>query len=256
MHQAYLLVAHGSRDPRPQRALKALAQALDPGQAPVYTALLECHPQPLHEQILELAFLLSTQKYQRLVVLPLFLGQGLHVQTDLPREWALALAQLPPGLTLNILPTLGEHPLLRQLLERRLPAPESNVVRILLAHGSRYPAGNESFLALAQSLGAEVAYWSISPTLEEYLQGLTSPPGAGVFIQPFFLFPGGLTDTIAVQREALQVQYPWELILGAPLAAPPFDPNFLSLIAQTLWPSLPPSAQFTWSAPAPAIRDS
>ncbi|MBJ7901577.1 MAG: sirohydrochlorin chelatase [Cyanobacteria bacterium RI_101] len=256
MHQAYLLVAHGSRDPRTQRALKTLAQSLDLEDAPVYTALLECHPQPLHEQILELASLLRSQNYQRLVVLPLFLGQGLHIQTDLPREWALAQAQLPPSLSLKILPTLGEHPRLRQLLERRLPSPESNVVRILLAHGSRYPGGNDSFLALAQSLGAEVAYWSISPTLEECLQALTPPPGSRIFIQPFFLFPGGLTDAIAVQRDALQAQYPWEFILGAPLAAPPLDPDFLSLIAQTLWLSLPPSAQSISSAPAPAIRDS
>ncbi|MFP4007811.1 MAG: sirohydrochlorin chelatase, partial [Spirulinaceae cyanobacterium] len=73
---AYLLVSHGSRDPRPQKAAVHLADLVSQRlssshRAPIVTtAALELAPTPLYQEIYQQA-----QKYQleQLHIVPLFL---------------------------------------------------------------------------------------------------------------------------------------------------------------------------------------
>ncbi|MDX2099364.1 MAG: CbiX/SirB N-terminal domain-containing protein, partial [Leptolyngbyaceae cyanobacterium bins.59] len=159
MTSAYLLVAHGSRDPRPQAALDRLAgivreqlQMADGLRTtaqsrhshslsmtglslatssirhtqPILleTAILECGPLPLHEQIAQFAPQLISAKITDLQIVPLFLLPGVHVMEDIPAEVEMAqqsLSQMDRPLKIAIRPHLGTHPRMVNLLEQQSP---------------------------------------------------------------------------------------------------------------------------------------
>ncbi|GAB4464192.1 MAG: sirohydrochlorin chelatase [Elainellaceae cyanobacterium] len=225
---AYLLVTHGSRDPRPQAEAGVLAHQVaaelrrrQAGGLPqlVETAVLELGSQPLHEQILRVGMQALTLGSDRLVVIPLFLLPGVHVMEDIPAEVAIARQQIDPRLTIAIAPHLGSHPKLANLL----PQPESSAAaRILLAHGSRRPGGNTPVEDLAQQIGAIAAYWAVPPSLAVQVAGLVERGAQQVEIVPFFLFPGGIMEAIAQEVRDLSKQFPdCHFRLHTPLGATP-----------------------------------
>ena len=237
---AYLLVAHGSRDPRPAQIVNHLAEimAQQLGECPVGTAALDCQPEPLHQQLLDFY-----QQVQRPVrILPLFLLPGVHVKEDIPSEVAIARSQLPQTASLEILPYLGSHERLCQVLQAQIQAAPPCQTWILLAHGSRRPGGNAPIEALAAQLPERVggrvraAYWSVDPRLEQQLQEDERAGYDSVGVLPYFLCPGGLTDAIAEKLEAIArpqviladtlhqspdlIDILLELCQGTPVAAP------------------------------------
>ncbi|MBD2018628.1 sirohydrochlorin chelatase [Leptolyngbya sp. FACHB-36] len=254
---AYLLVFHGSRDPRPPLAAQTLAQLVAQrlqhaqesstlgvvgGERSLWTidapprpvagsatatlqphvgiASLEGHPLPLHQQIEQFAqTLLPTLTPVRLVVLPLFLLAGVHVMEDIPAELALAQQALGQQVTIDLHPHLGSHPKLQRVITERM-ATLPVEAWILLAHGSRRAGANQPIEAMAERLGALSAYWSVPPSLESRLQSLIQLGLSRVAILPYFLFSGGITDAIAQRVEALAQQFPTlDLQLTAPLDA-------------------------------------
>lgn len=165
---AYLLVTHGSRDPRSQAGAETLAMQLRErfglnGSAEnerttvsiaampretceaIATAVLELGPAPLHNQIEQFAQQVAAFGVTAIKLLPLFLLPGIHVREDLPKELAQAQAALAKqtglsDITLELLPHIGtEEALLpvllaqQQILLERLsaecePLPESVLV--------------------------------------------------------------------------------------------------------------------------------
>ena len=126
MSDAYLLVSHGSRDPRSQLAIDHLAaqlrlhlESIAPLKSPILlsTAQLELAAQPLHFQISDFAHKCTASGITRIVMLPLFLIPGVHVMADIPAEIALATPTLEPLCELVCLPFLGAHPTLTNLFE-------------------------------------------------------------------------------------------------------------------------------------------
>jgi len=246
---AYLLVAHGSRDRRYQIALERLAdwvsQALSaeavasispasmatPGLSPtipVRTAVLECHPLPLHQQMEAIAQDLAGQGYRTLRIVPLFLGLGVHLREDLPREIDQARRFSPMVLTQGM--ALGEMPGLKSLIAQQL-IPDARIPKILIAHGSRRAGGNTPIETLASHLGMHTAYWS-DPHWPSVITALLSSQPPGMQIIPYVLFAGGITEAIAQQVAIWQKTYPhlrWSM--GQPLGA---NPALAPLIAQTL----------------------
>ena len=124
---AYLLVSHGSRDPRPVIAMQQLAELLydklqsnltvcDGVASPlgcetlVGTAYLELSPEPLHEQIVKFGRNAANFGCNGLKILPLFLLPGVHVMQDIPSEVALAQQVLSQDMMINLQPYLGSHP--------------------------------------------------------------------------------------------------------------------------------------------------
>jgi sirohydrochlorin ferrochelatase len=159
------------------------------------------------------------------------LGAGRHVQEDLPRELQLARGELP----LEVLPTLGHNPQVKTILDHLFQklAPQADVYRLLVAHGSRYAGGNKDFEALARSLKATIAYWSVEPSLTQAIKVLGPSPGKPLILQPYFLFAGGLTDALWAQVDALkQAQPQCPFYWGNPLAQ---SSLFAPLIAQILF---------------------
>lgn len=239
MSSTYLLIAHGSRDPRPQRALNTLAQRLEEKTGltppfawdfhPVGTATLELSPLPLHVQIQKFAEASYQGGYTEVKILPLFLLPGVHVQEDIPHEVAIAQQHLGSNIRLNLLPYLGSH--LNNLAEWIMEKMAKVEVEewILMAHGSRHPGGNEPIEQLAIQVGAVPAYWFVSPDLETQIQAYISEEIKTIGIIPYFMFSGGITDAIAQSLQHLSEQYPQiQFHLIQPLEA---DQTLVNLIA-------------------------
>ncbi len=250
---AYLLVSHGSRDPRPQVALDRLAYLVDqklvtreisrvnhravslprnltertttllcePESISVRTATLECHPLPLHQQIIEAAYLNQASGFSRLKIVPLFLLPGVHVQVDLPAEVAIAQSKLGNSIPLDLCPYLGSSSQIIEILAPKFNSDPSEV-RIIFAHGSRRVGGNTVIENLANQLNAIACYWSVAPNLDAIISNLDLDKPQKITILPYFLFSGGITDAIATQVQQYQQKFPKiSFKIGSPLGATP-----------------------------------
>jgi sirohydrochlorin cobaltochelatase len=103
--KAIVLFAHGARDPRwaaPFEAVAERVRAAAPGR-PVRLAFLELMTPSLTEAIDALA----AEGAEEIDIVPLFLGTGGHLRTDLPRQ-ADDSRQAHPRLRLRLHPPVGE----------------------------------------------------------------------------------------------------------------------------------------------------
>jgi sirohydrochlorin ferrochelatase len=209
-------------------ALHPAATTVESDQPLVGTAFLECHPLPLHQQIEQFSDRVQSSfatestgsgKPRKIVLLPLFLLPGVHVMEDIPHEIALAQQALGGTIELDVRPAIGSHPGLYRLVTECMAA-QPVEAWVLLAHGSRRSNGNQPVEALADRLGTLTAYWSVPPSLESRLQELSQLGIRNIGILPYFLFAGGITDTIAQTVATLSQQFPTlKLHLTEPLAA-------------------------------------
>ncbi|NET01698.1 MAG: sirohydrochlorin chelatase [Sphaerospermopsis sp. SIO1G1] len=224
MPSAYLLVSHGSRDPRPEIAIQQLATLIKqkiPSHDLLGTATLELNTQPLHQQIQNFAKTALTLECKTLKIIPLFLLPGVHVMSDLPAEVKLAQTELHQDIIIELQPYLGSHHNLEKLLTQILTPIHAETI-IVLAHGSRRPGSAQPVETIAQKLGGVAAYWSVSPSLEQKVQELVNAGYEKIGILPYFLFPGGITDAIANSIEQLKLKFPQvNLQLAAPLGMNP-----------------------------------
>ncbi|MEA5569812.1 sirohydrochlorin chelatase [Calothrix sp. UHCC 0171] len=233
MSSAYLLISHGSRDPRPNIAMQQLARKLSDLlhvrqrsqlensiiKNQIGTAYLELQLQPLHRQICDFAkqIVSSPQQPLQLKILPLFLLLGTHVMEDIPAEIALAKQELAKqilgeNIIIELLPYLGSHANLGKLIATQLMTMPAEKY-ILIAHGSRRPGFQkpiEKLISNLQALNLDVtpAYWAVSPNLESQVRELVATGNQRITIAPYFLFPGGIPDAIATTVKKLQLQFP------------------------------------------------
>lgn len=236
MPSAYLLVSHGSRDPRPEIAMQQLAglisqklQSSNQQEHLLDIAYLELSPEPLHKQIEKFAENAVNAGYQRLKVIPLFLSPGVHVMTDIPDEIALAQQALGQDMIVDLQPYIGSQPNLERLISKQIFS-KNTAAWILLAHGSRRPGSEQPVETMAENLGAVTAYWSMTPNLESRVKELIAVGKREIAILPYFLFPGGITDAIAQSIETLKLQFP----LVNFYLAPPLGANTAEL-AELIW---------------------
>lgn len=255
MSSAYLLISHGSRDPRPSQGMDALAQLLrtkletqgatlipkpDAEQflskyqermaTPevvvnsawyplVGTATLELAEVPLHEQVRQFASVALAAGCNQLELVPLFLLPGVHVMEDIPAEVALAKSSLGDAMVINVRSHLGAYPGLATMLAQQLATINADA-KIFMTHGTRRAGGNAPIEAVAKDLGAVVAYWSVMPSLEVQVKAKASEGAKKIAILPYFLFSGGITDAITQEVTALQNQFSQlELSLCNPIGA-------------------------------------
>ena len=183
----------------------------------VGTATLELASLPLHEQIRQFAREALSVGCHQVQLLPVFLLPGVHVMDDIPTEVALAHQSLGQAVVLNQRPYLGVHPGLVRILASQVATLDADA-NILLSHGSRRSGSYEAVEAVADQLGAVVAYWSVKPTLEEQLKVLADAGHKRIAIVPYFLFSGGITDAIAQRVASLQELFPrLQLTLAQPI---------------------------------------
>jgi sirohydrochlorin ferrochelatase len=209
----YLLVIHGSSDPRPLIAVEQLAKVLSvrlqewAAPALVGTAVLELGSMPLNKQILQFSESVVAAGYGRLQVLPLFLLPGVHVAEDIPAEVAIAQQVLGQQITIELLPYLGSTSRIKTVLGQAM-APYSDFAKVIVSHGSRRLGANQTVAAIARHLQASVAFWSTEPRLDHELQCLIQRGAHRIAIFPYFLFEGGITDAIAVQVAQWAERFP------------------------------------------------
>lgn len=241
---AYLLVYHGSRDPRHRQAVETLAHLFrqqiniqeslvsvhssihnatvllnEPQNPLVEIASLELSSIPLHQSISEFAQQAHAVGLNHLQIFPLFLLPGIHVREDIPREITKAKQNIPETIQIHLNPYLGASPELIPLLSQQFEKVPLDA-RILLSHGSRYPGSHQAVEAVSDKLDAIPAYWSVAPSLETQLQTLIAQGAKKIAILPYFLFTGGITEAIAQQVQQFQQTYPQsQLILSEPIGA-------------------------------------
>jgi sirohydrochlorin ferrochelatase len=227
LQSTYFLVAHGSRDPRPQVALDKLAAllcerkaGLTPASPPVVgTGTLELAPVPLREQLVQFGLRTGSLGLRRVELIPLFLLPGVHVMEDIPAEVALAQSALGSQVTVDLRHHLGYNPRLRFLLAKQMQRVAVEAW-ILLSHGSSRAGANEPVGELAAQLGAVPAFWSAGLGLEERVRELVAAGCRRVGIIPYFLFAGGITDAIGESVKGLRVRFPEvSFYLAEPLGA-------------------------------------
>lgn len=225
MSAAYLLVSHGSRDPRPEVAMERLAVALvnkwensnnhriggllSPTKCDylVDTAYLELHPKSLSEQIVDFSQKAVTHGICYLKILPLFLLPGIHVTEDIPQQVELAKQTLGKDISIELQPHLGSYCGLQRLLAQK--ANDTSLDgRIVIAHGSRRVEANIGIEKMAISLNAVAAYWAISPSLQDIVTQLVADGKKKIGILPYFLFSGGITDAIEKSMQDLKLLFP------------------------------------------------
>lgn len=113
MTDAVVLFGHGSRDPQWRAAIDAVAERIvrrEPGLS-VRCAFLELAQPDLATAVSELVAIGKIQ----ITIVPMFLGAGRHAREDLPLL-VEGLRREHPKLRLQLLPTVGEHPLVLDLL--------------------------------------------------------------------------------------------------------------------------------------------
>lgn len=235
---AYLLVFHGSRDPRPVRAANRLAElvrarlvarqeiaiacsspsvAVREREEPplVEIASLELTEIPLHQEIDRCARVARERGSSELHVIPLFLLRGVHVTEDIRAEVSLARSSLP----IEVKPFLGSYPGMIELISRqfeRFPATD----RILLSHGSRRAGGCRIVESIARLVEAVPAYRSIEPSLSSRIETCIENGARSIAILPYFLFPGAITDEIDREIFSLSQKHKnVKLFSGEPLGA-------------------------------------
>ncbi|MEO1093591.1 MAG: CbiX/SirB N-terminal domain-containing protein [Cyanobacteria bacterium J06638_28] len=225
-----------ARNRFPSRAHKSLERSILPPNIAVGTATLEASQVPLARQIEVFTKRVMAHGIRRVVLVPLFLQEGVHVKEDLPREIAIARALLPTTLRLVCEPYLGGQPIFKQFVADRLQKTTADRC-LLLAHGSRRPGGNRNLQQLADSLSADVAFWSVPPDLETQVVNLMQQGYRQIAIAPYFLLPGGITDAITRQTEALAERLSkLSLRLLAPLGT---SSDLGIAIAETLFAATP-----------------
>jgi sirohydrochlorin cobaltochelatase len=226
---AYLLVSHGSRDPRPQVAIDQLADRLRLHLAAIYsakspilvgTAQLELATKPLHLQISDFARQCTGIGISQIIILPLFLIPGVHVMEDIPAEVILATEKIGDLVKLIVAPFLGLNPDFINLFAQNCSSLPSQ--SIILAHGSRKAGGNAIVEQLANRLDLTAAYWSVAPNLADTVAKLVATGATEIGILQYFLFTGGITDAIEKLVSELRTQYPQvQLRLGEPIGNSP-----------------------------------
>lgn len=221
---AYFLVSHGSSDPRHLSSLKKVGEIFQNRlTSPVGVGTLEVTSVSLHEQLVKFANDAISLGLIEVQIFPLFLLPGVHVQEDIPSEVRIAQEVLGERIKLNLLPHLGSKiERLTPYLYAKMNPFESEIKWIIFSHGTKRWGGNQSVEEIARIFNASIAYWSISPHLEEEVINLVKKGYIHLGIFPYFLFSGGITDKISLQVEQFRFNFPGvKFSMSSPLEPTP-----------------------------------
>ncbi|MCG3173700.1 MAG: hypothetical protein GMKNLPBB_01901 [Myxococcota bacterium] len=108
-----ILMPHGSRDPKWRAPFESMLQTLraGAGEHAVAIAWMEF----AHPSLEEVAREGYARGVRKMALLPLFMSGGGHVDNDIP-ALVQAVQEICPGLRIEILPPVGQHPRFARLL--------------------------------------------------------------------------------------------------------------------------------------------
>ncbi|RNG26726.1 sirohydrochlorin chelatase [Streptomyces botrytidirepellens] len=203
----FLLVAHGSRDPRHAATVDALCagvRSLRPGLR-VEPSFLEFNA-PRVGQVLDR---LAAQGADEVIALPLLLTRAFHAKADIPAVLREATAR-HPRLAVRQADVLGPSPLLVEALEHRLyeaglrPGDRHRTGIVLASAGSTDPEAIAVIAEIAREwrhtgwCAVRPAFASASlPRTEDAVRALRAEGVERVAVAPYVIAPGRLPDRIA-----------------------------------------------------------
>jgi len=224
---ALFYVTHGSSDRRSWLVLQdilATARSQIGSQfSRIGGGCLEGQDLSLSQQLEIFALEVINLGVTEIVILPLFLLEGVHVKEDIPEQVAIAASNFKgkyqgkyadtERLMFWITKHLGTSPQIPQLLmqsftnqssdsQSQVPQSCSSPNRILIAHGSRRDGANQVVENLAQQCDAIAAYWGVEPKVETQIESLLCQGSAKIEVLPYFLTEGGITEAIAKKIQA------------------------------------------------------
>ena len=216
-------VAHGSKDPESQqgvRDLLARAAALRPGLVAVDAYVDNASPS-IRARLQELA----SSGVDDVVVLPLLLTPASHSKTDVAASVRVGRTD-HPGMRLRYGRPLGPHPVLVEVVARRLReagARDQDPV-LLVAGGALDPDANAAVASTARLLFegrpwpcVDIAFASTAqPPVTRALERLRAQGAVRVSVARYFLGPGFLPRLVARQAGAVQGL---EVVVSEPLGA-------------------------------------
>ncbi len=211
-----LLAAHGTRDQAGVAAFCALAERVG-GLAGaegtrVAGGFIELSAPPLRDAV----SLLTRTSPARLVAVPLMLSAAGHSKGDIPAALDRERAR-HPGLRWAYARPLGPHPLLIDLLARRVDAEGADTPAVLVVgRGSTDPDANADVVKTARLLWegrdyplAETAFVSLArPGVAEGLERCRLLGARRIVVARYFLFPGVLPDRVAEQAAGYAAAHP------------------------------------------------
>lgn len=190
---ALVLVAHGSNDPRAEPVLEALTARIRSERPGLVAVLAHLgHAQPDVPAALRT---LVEQGASRVVVVPLLLSAAYHAKVDLPA--LLLQARIDhPDVEIAQTAVLGPHPLLFELLRRRLAesGADADAAVVLGAIGTTDAAANAELADVAATLGATIGFATGTPSVADAVTMLRSGGARCVAVASYVLAPGQLPD--------------------------------------------------------------
>jgi len=158
--------------------------------------------------------------HQDMVAVPLVLTAAGHGKGDIPASLARE-RQRRPGLRWRYGRPLGPHPVLLDLLAKRIDAvlagqPTATTQVLLVGRGSSDPDANAEVAKVARLLwegrgyaGAEFCFVSLAePSVPAALDKIRRIGADRVVVAPYFLFPGVLPDRVAAQAREFAAGQP------------------------------------------------
>ncbi|SBT42314.1 uroporphyrinogen-III C-methyltransferase [Micromonospora auratinigra] len=158
--------------------------------------------------------------HRRLVALPLVLAAAGHGKGDIPAALAREKRR-HPGLRYAYGRPLGPHPLLHEVLARRIDTVLDGAERLgtwvaLIGRGSTDPDANAEVTKVARLLwegrgyaGVEPGFISLAePSVPAVLERLRRLGARRIVVAPYFLFAGVLPDRIVAQSDAYAAEHP------------------------------------------------
>lgn len=233
---ALFLVTHGSRDRRSWLALQnfvAVARSRKNGDGNDYSdryisgGCLEGQDLNLSQQLVQFATEVIPSGVSEIVILPLFLLEGVHVSEDIPEQVAIAENKLTDKFAEKFPDKSSDRSIFRLNAhvgtDKQIPSlllqhfekytDESSLEkqgRILMAHGSRRFGANQVVEDLAAQSQAIAAYWGVEPKIETQIENFLAQGIRKIKVLPYFLTEGGLTEAIANKlepyRDRIQIQ--------------------------------------------------
>jgi sirohydrochlorin cobaltochelatase len=211
-----LIAAHGTRDPAGVAAFQALAVRVADRARPdgieVAGGFIELSEPALRDGVSAL----TPAAPERIVAVPLMLVAAGHAKGDIPA--ALSREQRRhPGVSFTYARTLGPHPALIELLDRRVAAAGGRRSAVLLVgRGSTDPDANADVVKTARLLWegrdyplAETAFVSLAqPDVAEGLERCRLLGARRIVVASYFLFPGVLPDRVAEQAAQYAAAHP------------------------------------------------
>jgi sirohydrochlorin cobaltochelatase len=170
--------------------------------------------------VTEVVTRIHVAEHPDIVAVPLVLNAAGHGKGDIPASLARE-RQRHPGLRWRYGRPLGPHPVLLDLLARRIDTalggePRETADVLLVSRGSTDPDANAEVAKVARLLwegrgyaGAEFCFISLAePSVPAALDKLRRLGARRVVVAPYFLFSGILPDRVAAQACQFAAEHP------------------------------------------------